>query len=90
MLCKYSTADGLVRTAQTKHSGHSIMFDVNILFQVEMGLKNHEVVPSSLVASIADLKHGGTHKILRELSKHKLVCYEKYGRGKMTSLSINQ
>ena len=55
-----------------------------------MGLKNHEVVPSSLVASIADLKHGGTHKILRELSKHKLVCYEKYGRGKMTSLSINQ
>ena len=46
-------------------------------------MKNHELVPPSLVASIADLKHGGTHKILRELSKHKLLCYEKSGRGKM-------
>ncbi|XP_015765644.1 PREDICTED: serine/threonine-protein kinase RIO2-like [Acropora digitifera] len=45
-----------------------------------MGMKNHELVPPSLVASIADLKHGGTHKILRELSKHKLLCYEKSGR----------
>ena len=47
-----------------------------------MGMKNHEVVPTSLVASIASLKHGGCHKILRELTKHKLVCYEKSGRGK--------
>ena len=48
-----------------------------------MGMKNHELVPTPLVASIADLKHGGSHKILRELSKHKLVCYEKSGRGEM-------
>lgn len=46
-----------------------------------MGMKNHELVPTALVASIADLKHGGSHKILRELSKHKLLCYEKAGRG---------
>jgi len=48
-----------------------------------MGMKNHELVPTPLIASIADLKHGGSHKILRELSKHKLVCYEKSGRGKI-------
>ena len=48
-----------------------------------MGMKNHELVPTALVASIADLKHGGSHKILRELIKHKLVCYEKSGRGKI-------
>ena len=46
-------------------------------------MKNHELVPTPLVASIADLKHGGSHKILRELSKHKLVCYEKSGRGEI-------
>ncbi|KFV16157.1 Serine/threonine-protein kinase RIO2, partial [Tauraco erythrolophus] len=44
---------------------------------VEMGMKNHEVVPASLVASIASLKHGGCNKILRELVKHKLVAYER-------------
>ena len=57
-----------------------------ILFfsKVEMGMKNHELVPTPLVASIADLKHGGSHKILRELTKHKLVCYEKSGRGEIT------
>ena len=60
-----------------------MMIDFNFTFQVEMGMKNHELVPPSLVASIADLKHGGTHKILRELSKHKLLCYEKSGRGEI-------
>lgn len=44
--------------------------------QVEMGMKNHEVVPANLVASIAGLKHGGCHKILRQLVQHKLLCYE--------------
>ena len=59
-----------------------------ILFfsKVEMGMKNHELVPTPLVASIADLKHGGSHKILRELTKHKLVCYEKSGRGEITRI----
>ena len=46
------------------------------LFQVEMGMKNHEIVPSPLIAAIASLKHGGCHKILKELTKHKLVVYE--------------
>ncbi|XP_036383156.1 serine/threonine-protein kinase RIO2 [Megalops cyprinoides] len=51
--------------------------DFRVLTAVEMGMKNHEVVPVSLVASIASLKHGGCNKILRELVKHKLVVYER-------------
>nr|XP_056704000.1 serine/threonine-protein kinase RIO2 [Euleptes europaea] len=48
-----------------------------VLTAVEMGMKNHEIVPPSLVASIASLKHGGCNKILRELAKHKLLAYEQ-------------
>ncbi|NXF41862.1 RIOK2 kinase, partial [Nyctibius bracteatus] len=48
-----------------------------VLTAVEMGMKNHEIVPASLVASIASLKHGGCSKILRELVKHKLLAYER-------------
>ncbi|MBN3274876.1 RIOK2 kinase, partial [Polyodon spathula] len=44
---------------------------------VEMGMKNHEIVPTSLIASIASLKHGGCNKILRELVKHRLLVYER-------------
>uniref|UniRef100_A0A8B9I5X2 non-specific serine/threonine protein kinase n=2 Tax=Anser brachyrhynchus TaxID=132585 RepID=A0A8B9I5X2_9AVES len=42
-----------------------------------MGMKNHEIVPASLVAPIASLKHGGCNKILRELVKHKFLAYER-------------
>lgn len=52
----------------------------NIGVQVEMGMKNHEIVPAALVASLANLPCGGCHKILRELSKHKLVAYERAGK----------
>ncbi|XP_068782762.1 serine/threonine-protein kinase RIO2-like [Struthio camelus] len=48
-----------------------------VLTAVEMGMKNHEIVPASLIASIASLKHGGCNKILRELAKHKLLAYER-------------
>lgn len=42
-----------------------------------MGMKNHEIVPPSLIASIASLKHGGCNKILKELTKHRLIAYER-------------
>ncbi|XP_065512724.1 serine/threonine-protein kinase RIO2 [Caloenas nicobarica] len=48
-----------------------------VLTAVEMGMKNHEIVPASLIASIASLKHGGCNKILRELVKHRLLAYER-------------
>lgn len=42
-----------------------------------MGMKNHELVPPALVAAIAHLPAGGSHKKLRELHKHGLVAYEQ-------------
>ena len=30
-----------------------------------------------LIASIASLRHGGVHKVLRELCKHRLLSYER-------------
>lgn len=51
--------------------------DFRVLTAIEMGMKNHELVPGALAASIANLKSGGVHKLLRELCKHKLVSYER-------------
>ncbi|XP_036888124.1 serine/threonine-protein kinase RIO2 [Sturnira hondurensis] len=51
--------------------------DFRVLTAVEMGMKNHEIVPCSLIASIASLKHGGCNKVLRELVKHKLIAWER-------------
>lgn len=51
--------------------------DFRVLTAIEMGMKNHELVPGSLAAAIANLKSGGVHKLLKELAKHKLVSYER-------------
>lgn len=51
-----------------------------------MGMKTHELVPGAIVASIADLKSGGVHKLLRELCRHKLVTYE---RGKKCKIKLS-
>lgn len=39
--------------------------DFRVLTAVEMGMKNHDVVPTELIAVIAGLRHGGTHKVRR-------------------------
>lgn len=54
--------------------------DFRVLISVEMGMKNHEIVPAPLIASIAQLHHGGCYKILRDLCQHRLICYER-GKG---------
>lgn len=51
--------------------------DFRVLTAIEMGMKNHELVPAPMAASIANLQHGGVHKILRELCKHRLLSYER-------------
>uniref|UniRef100_A0A336LMA8 Serine/threonine-protein kinase RIO2 n=1 Tax=Culicoides sonorensis TaxID=179676 RepID=A0A336LMA8_CULSO len=51
--------------------------DFRVLTAIEMGMKNHELLPGALTASIANIRGGGTHKLLRELCKHKLVTYER-------------
>ncbi|KAG6796637.1 serine/threonine-protein kinase RIO2 [Apis mellifera caucasica] len=51
--------------------------DFRVLTAIEMGMKNHELVPASLAAQIANLRYGGVHKLLKELCKHKLLSYER-------------
>ena len=53
---------------------------VSRVVQVEMGMKNHELVPGPLIAAIANLKHGGCHKVMKELIRHKLLVYERAGK----------
>lgn len=48
-----------------------------VLTAIEMGMKNHDLVPLPLIASISSLKHGGTHKIVSDLLRDKLVSHEK-------------
>ncbi|XP_072166637.1 uncharacterized protein [Diadema setosum] len=50
--------------------------DFRVLTALEMGMKNHEIVPPNLVAVIANLRHGGCHKVLKELVRNKLIAWE--------------
>ncbi|UJR13313.1 hypothetical protein I4U23_000331 [Adineta vaga] len=56
--------------------------DYRVLTAIEMGMRNHELVPLHLIAVIASLKHGGCHKVLRELVRYKLVAYDATARRK--------
>ncbi|XP_067130646.1 uncharacterized protein RIOK2 [Centruroides vittatus] len=66
--------------------------DFRILTAVEMGMKNHELVPGVLVTQIANLKHGGCHKHLMDLSRKKLIAYERgrrYDGYRLTNLGYD-
>ncbi|KAL5227304.1 hypothetical protein ABZP36_015569 [Zizania latifolia] len=65
--------------------------DFRVLTAVEMGMRNHEIVPSELIDRIAGLKHGGTYKVLRNLLKNKLVHHEatKYDGFRLTYLGYD-
>jgi len=63
--------------------------DFRVLTSVEMGQKNHELVPLELVASIASLRAGGVHKVIKELIKHKLVAYEHVSKNPGYRLTYN-
>lgn len=49
--------------------------DFRVLVAVEMGMRNHEMVPVPLISSIAKLRHGGMHRILSNLLKFKLLAH---------------
>ncbi|CAN0891317.1 Serine/threonine-protein kinase RIO2 [Linum grandiflorum] len=65
--------------------------DFRVLTAVEMGQRNHEIVPAELIARIACLKHGGTYKVLKNLLKHKLVHHDssKYDGFRLTYLGYD-
>uniref|UniRef100_A0A0N5AMP0 Serine/threonine-protein kinase RIO2 n=1 Tax=Syphacia muris TaxID=451379 RepID=A0A0N5AMP0_9BILA len=60
---------GAIRYLQKEH--------FRALVSVEMGMKNHELVPLQLVASIAGIHRGAVARSLSDLQKHRLVAYER-------------
>jgi len=66
MLGAYSHSDAPPSSHGAPHLIDSI--------QVEMGSKNHEVVPSALIAQVSGLRNGGVNKILGALAKRNLVA----------------
>jgi RIO kinase 2 len=38
-----------------------------------MGSKNHEVVPTALIAQISGLRNGGVNKLIGSLAKRNLI-----------------
>ena len=48
--------------------------EYRVLTAVEMGSKNHEVVPTTLIAQISSLRHAGISKLLSNLLKRRLVA----------------
>ncbi|CAN8062588.1 unnamed protein product [Agarophyton chilense] len=65
--------------------------DFRVLTAVEMGMRNHEVVPIPLISTISGLKHGGYMKALKQVHKHKLVHRESkpYVGYRLTSMGYD-
>ncbi|KAL9187936.1 hypothetical protein ACHAXT_006314 [Thalassiosira profunda] len=51
--------------------------DFRVLSAVESGMKNHSLVPLALINSIANLRHGGTSKIISSLLRDKLLSHDQ-------------
>ncbi len=47
--------------------------DFRVLTAIEMGMRNHEIVPVQLIESIAKIKKTSTPRIIANLLKHKLI-----------------
>jgi len=48
-----------------------------VLTAIELGMKNHEIVPTPLIESLSKLGRGGTFKALAVLHKFKLIYHER-------------
>eukprot|EP00746_Dinoflagellata_sp_MGD_P164455 gnl/MRDRNA2_/MRDRNA2_93087_c0_seq1.p1 gnl/MRDRNA2_/MRDRNA2_93087_c0~~gnl/MRDRNA2_/MRDRNA2_93087_c0_seq1.p1 ORF type:complete len:511 (+),score=137.95 gnl/MRDRNA2_/MRDRNA2_93087_c0_seq1:76-1608(+) len=47
--------------------------DFRVLMAVEMGHRNHELVPMQLIEGISKMQRGKAYKVMQQLLKHKLV-----------------
>ncbi|KAF6156300.1 hypothetical protein GIB67_010109 [Kingdonia uniflora] len=65
--------------------------DFRVLTAVEMGMRNHEIVPAELIGRIAGLKHGGSYKVMKNLLRHKLLHHDssKYDGFRLTYLGYD-
>eukprot|EP01085_Mycamoeba_gemmipara_P002071 Mycagemm_TRINITY_DN10071_c0_g1::TRINITY_DN10071_c0_g1_i1::g.2071::m.2071 type:complete len:171 gc:universal TRINITY_DN10071_c0_g1_i1:182-694(+) len=60
--------------------------EFRILTAIELGMKNHEFVPTQLIEALAKLTRGGTFKAITQVHKNKLVYHDrkKYDGYKLT------
>ncbi|CAD8101431.1 unnamed protein product [Paramecium primaurelia] len=65
--------------------------ELRVLVAVEMGMKNHEFVPVSLIEKISKVKRANAYQILQQLLKHKLVQHvaKKYDGYRLTYLGYD-
>lgn len=54
-----------------------------------MGSRNHEIVPTTLVATIAGLKSGNAHRVLGSLARTNLVSKEQNAKCKDIYFLLN-
>ena len=50
--------------------------EFRVLVATEMGMKNHEIVPTALIESLSGLKRGGVFKLISLLAKNKLIAHQ--------------
>ncbi|OAF65315.1 RIO-type serine/threonine-protein kinase Rio2 [Intoshia linei] len=55
--------------------------------RIEMGMKNHEYIPYTIVTAIANIRTGGVHKILKNLVQKNFVTHKV--TKKMEGFSLN-
>jgi len=60
--------------------------EFRVLTAIEMGMRNHELVPTPLIESIAKVTRGGVYKLIQNLLRLKLVAHDgkKYDGYRMT------
>ncbi|KAI8894159.1 RIO1 family-domain-containing protein [Globomyces pollinis-pini] len=61
--------------------------DFRVLTATEMGSRNHEVVPTQLIANIAQIRQSGIHKVISVLAKNNLIAkvqHTKYDGYRLT------
>lgn len=65
--------------------------DFRVLTAVEMGMRNHELVPIPLISAISGLRHGGYSRALKQIHKNKLVHKEtkRYVGYRLTNLGYD-
>ena len=51
--------------------------DFRVLTAIEMGMRNHEIVPVELIQSISKIRSTSVRRILANLLKHKLIKHTK-------------
>ena len=54
--------------------------DFRVLTAAEMGSRNHEIVPTSLLGQIAQIKNSNLNRVISVLAKNNLLSKEQYAK----------